>query len=901
MTGTRFFRSIQFKMFIRTALMFFITLCLVEYISYQKSSEQIDKLTRDQELSLVEKHAERIEKLLNTVESDLEFLKVLPTFIEYYRNRSFDLKEEAWQNRTAIADVYEKLAKRIPAYALIRFIFKDGSEIVHVQNGHDEKKYDKIAPYFKSKELAQKKGKRREASQIVHGPIAHVPEIKADVIVFGLPLFSPNEIDPFGHIELYLDLRAISDPLQADRLFETGHLAVIADEGQILHFPGRVVGSSVNAIPGMEAYLKEVSRVGKGNRSLTLDKSYVTGFLELSKNKWKVLAFAPEAEMYSVLNKIKTTIMILGALTILFEIIVSFYFLKWVVMTPLRTLLESTQVIITGNLNRKIQIISNDELGELSDSFNTMTDSLKVSRDKLEEYGHSLEEMVKQRTKQLREAQVAITEMLNNIPYGIFTFSSQLIVNPDCSAHLFSVFKMKEIAGLSIKELIFDRTDLTEENLKQIFDTIDIGFGQDPLQLEMNSHLLPKEVVLKLDREKRQILQLDWIPLEDGNGIVNKIMIAVKDITEVRETELRLKQQGIELERIGKIIRLDASRFENWLLSSFNVLSQVTSSLKGLIESGAKPALEAVQFIFRSLHTLKGNARMYEFMDLSSAVHDIESGYSELLKTRDFGSFNAVHALGQIQELETILLEYQDVYKKKLRRSGEGGDLWELVLEDLESGKTEALYQKALEHSYPGLSEILKPVLDQLPRLAERLGKSVPEVRVTGDRVHFQKVKAGVVEGFLTHLINNSMDHGLASGTPGTIEMECSLSPASSASSSLGRFVRMTYRDSGRGLPLDKLRTKGIQQNLIHPNASEIEVANLIFNSGLSTASQLTEVSGRGVGMDAVKASIEELGGKIEVQLLPLPAEPGFKKFLFQITLPQSLVRTSKLGFKKAA
>ena len=79
----------------------------------------------------------------------------------------------------------------------------------------------------------------------------------------------------------------------------------------------------------------------------------------------------------------------------------------------------------------------------------------------------------------------------------------------------------------------------------------------------------------------------------------------------------------------------------------------------------------------------------------------------------------------------------------------------------------------------------------------------------------------------------------------------------------------IAIHDDGKGIPLDRVRSKAVEVGLLHPDLADdlpdMEVAALIFHPGLSTANQVSNISGRGVGMDAVKATIESLGGTVQV------------------------------------
>lgn len=137
----------------------------------------------------------------------------------------------------------------------------------------------------------------------------------------------------------------------------------------------------------------------------------------------------------------------------------------------------------------------------------------------------------------------------------------------------------------------------------------------------------------------------------------------------------------------------------------------------------------------------------------------------------------------------------------------------------------------------------------------------------------------------LVHLIRNSIDHGIElpedrerAGKPrrGTIRL---------AASHTGSNVILTIADDGRGLDLAAIRQKAIEQKLITPDAalSPREVSNLIFLPGFSTASKVTSVSGRGVGMDVVKREIDALRGTLQ-----LASEPG-RGTTLSVTLPLTL------------
>jgi two-component system chemotaxis sensor kinase CheA len=179
-------------------------------------------------------------------------------------------------------------------------------------------------------------------------------------------------------------------------------------------------------------------------------------------------------------------------------------------------------------------------------------------------------------------------------------------------------------------------------------------------------------------------------------------------------------------------------------------------------------------------------------------------------------------------------------------------------------------------------------VFSRFPRLARdlsgALGKSV-RIEVAGGDTELDK---GVVERIgdpLTHLVRNAIDHGvetpaerLAAGKPehGTLKL---------VAFHQGGNVMIQVEDDGRGLDVARIRAKAVAQGLIADDAQlgPEELQALIFRPGFSTAQQVTDVSGRGVGMDVVRTNIESLNGSIQ-----LHSQPG-RGTSFRISLPLTL------------
>jgi len=182
----------------------------------------------------------------------------------------------------------------------------------------------------------------------------------------------------------------------------------------------------------------------------------------------------------------------------------------------------------------------------------------------------------------------------------------------------------------------------------------------------------------------------------------------------------------------------------------------------------------------------------------------------------------------------------------------------------------------------------MKTVFSRVPRIIRELevetGKRV-RLEVEGEMTEVDKTVVERIGEPLTHLIRNAVDHGLE--TPAdrkALGKDSEGVVTLSAAHQSGRIV-ITVADDGRGIDRARVKAKAIERGIIAPDAqlSEEEIDNLIFAPGFSTAAVVSNISGRGVGMDVVRKNIQALGGRIGIQ-----SELG-KGSSFSLSLPLTL------------
>ncbi len=243
----------------------------------------------------------------------------------------------------------------------------------------------------------------------------------------------------------------------------------------------------------------------------------------------------------------------------------------------------------------------------------------------------------------------------------------------------------------------------------------------------------------------------------------------------------------------------------------------------------------------RTLHTLKGGARTVGAMRIGALTHHTEDHVIQTGVQHDAAFWN---------ELDNYF--------------GRIGS----ALDQLRSGapvKTGVATKLMANRMVPFSS-----IGDRLYRIVRQTGRELGKnanLELIGSELHLDRSMLEKMTAPFEHLLRNAMVHGLESAEERSRKGK---SPTGSIRLTLrqeNNGVEFEFTDDGAGLDIERLRSKAIERGLLQADTgvSESEIMQLIFSSGLSTASEVTEISGRGVGMDVVRSEINALGGYIDV------------------------------------
>ena len=179
-------------------------------------------------------------------------------------------------------------------------------------------------------------------------------------------------------------------------------------------------------------------------------------------------------------------------------------------------------------------------------------------------------------------------------------------------------------------------------------------------------------------------------------------------------------------------------------------------------------------------------------------------------------------------------------------------------------------------------------VFSRFPRMVHELGKQLGkdvEVVMEGQATELDKTFIEMLVDPLTHLVRNAVDHGMETKAERIQSRKPAMGTIALRASSRGGHIQIEVVDDGKGLDRDRIYQKALDRGLIASGSrpSDEDLNLLIFEPGFSTVEQVSDVSGRGVGMDVVRQNVRALGGRIEVE-----SQPG-KGTLIRLVLPLTL------------
>lgn len=475
-----------------------------------------------------------------------------------------------------------------------------------------------------------------------------------------------------------------------------------------------------------------------------------------------------------------------------------------------------------------------------------------------------LSRQVDERTADLKERSVAVKRLLDNSNQGFLTFSTSLIVESEYSEKCLDIFGDR-IEDKTIGELLYPeelhKREFFTQTLQAVFKE------EDAVKVEAILSLLQQEFVIH-----HKSIHVVYKRIESS-----RFMLILTDITDKKNLEKNIERERNTLKMIVSAISNSDEFFE--LLDEYQTFLSHRSSFVNFTHTPFQNLTE----LYRLIHTYKGLFAQKDFMTTPQGLHKVESRLSLWLQEGTIGNETIQTMLNKI-DFELWLSKDTDILRDTL-----GNDFMDkkstITIDDETFERVHNKIVELIDHQPDACHELLdllevirklkyKPIGEyfiSLPKyvelLSERLEKSLNPMEIC-DETNF--TAGGAFRTFaksLVHVIRNSVDHGIE--TPEE-RVECGKDEYGNILLSVSEredSVVIEVSDDGRGIDTEKLKQKALERG--YRTLSELEnddaVLELLFEDYFSTKEEVTDISGRGVGLASVRSEILKLGGSYRV------------------------------------
>jgi two-component system, chemotaxis family, sensor kinase CheA len=490
------------------------------------------------------------------------------------------------------------------------------------------------------------------------------------------------------------------------------------------------------------------------------------------------------------------------------------------------------------NFDVKIAVTSTDELGTLGTAFNNMSGRIKNLLETLRLYNLELEERVRARTLELQHLTDIQKGMLNALGQGFVIVDKAFKILPVYSKVAEEMFEVvpDEAAPSSIMGLSKEEGETFKEFFELVFNGA-IGF-------EDMSKLAPDNRI----NSKNQRLQLNYAPITSGeSNNFEYILIVGTDKTAEYENMEKFKKEWNFSQMVVKIAS-NRFAFKKIISESLNMLNKCQET----VGNNYPFALREVQ---RLIHTIKGSFAYFHVLEVTHLCHEFETYLQDYYDEQSCDKDLKATVESKIAAVQVALECYIEHYDNIIHYNEVESKI--IPVSELVE------FSKVLRKASPELGEAfghkffktkVAPYFQMYPsivsELGTKLGKDV-RFKLIGENLEIPDGPWEEIFQQFVHFIRNSVDHGIESEGEITFNF-------SNVKFQSEECLQVVLQDNGRGVDWEKLATKD-------PSITSLEDAlERIKTGGLSAKDEVSETSGRGVGVSSLFHAVANYGGYSE-------------------------------------
>lgn len=519
---------------------------------------------------------------------------------------------------------------------------------------------------------------------------------------------------------------------------------------------------------------------------------------------------------------------------------------------------ERTWIVFVRDVTLE-ERLQNKYRGELEQKEGYIVE-LQKAQSELEKYSKNLEKMVEERTIEIRQLNHLMGALLDSLSQGFFAFDK------DGRCHDFSSKACETVLeGRPNGKAVWDVLKVPPHKVDGVKKWMRTLFA-DMLPFADLAVLGPPTY----PHSEGHHIKLEYFPLASEAG-TEGIVVVASDITALIEA-----QRDAETERENARLILNLVNKRQQISRFVRETQIVLKDLRSLL--AADPASWNTEEIFRCLHTTKGGCASFSVHRAANATHEAEN---RLALYRDDPTPDKATRLREqsqlvVQEFDHFLEETKKILGPAAFSENRHV---EVSVEDLkricgELGRSSGPAQElaaALRSTYllERAGSFFEPYDEVIRTVAEQEFKQVRPLMIEGGDLPILPEAYSTLFSTFVHAFRNAVDHGIETPETRVQRGKPEAGTISVALKKTGGHLTITMTDDGNGIDPRRIRAKLASKGVDTAGESDAQVIQHVFDSSFSTRDIVTETSGRGVGMDAIKVSAEDLGGTCVVSSKP--------------------------------
>ncbi len=480
-------------------------------------------------------------------------------------------------------------------------------------------------------------------------------------------------------------------------------------------------------------------------------------------------------------------------------------------------------------------------------------EELKTAQAELENYSRNLEKMVEDRTAEIRGLNQKLKALLDSLDQGFLIFDENGLCWEITSKACETVLETSP-AG----KKIWDVLKLPENEVR--------GFSR--WLTTLFSELLPFEDLsclgpAQFPHSQGQQVKLDYYPIRNAENRIQGVVLVATDITSLIRAQEEAEKEKAHAGFILKMFKQKKS-----FLSFFEESQKLMSELNRVTLS--PPSSWDRDVLFRILHTIKGGAASFSVRDVAHYAHELESviqnwdqfnesKWDQFMENLQLCFTQLSHDVQNLLgKSPTHQIPVVEIAKPELVQILSIMGAWSKT-RDWAEQLTAHYLTEPLTQSFESYDYLIQQTATSLNKKVKPLHFINPEFRW-----NFELYQS--FASTLVHVFRNAVDHGLESPEERMAAGKSEQGEISIYAQRNQNEIEIRIADDGKGIPIEKIKARRSEKGLQNENLSDQQILMTVFEPQFSTRTEVTDISGRGVGLDAVKTELEKMGGSVQIE-----------------------------------